>query len=58
MFEMMKRLWQQEEGQDLSEYALLLVLIVVVAIIAMKVFGSAVSSTFSNAGHNLTTATS
>jgi len=56
--ELLKRLWQEEEGQDLTEYALLLVLIALVAIVAMKGFGSAVSSTFSNAASNLTTASS
>jgi pilus assembly protein Flp/PilA len=55
---LLKRLWQEDEGQDLTEYALLLVLIALVAIVAMKGFGSAVSSTFSNAASNLTTATS
>lgn len=58
MVELLKRLWQEEEGQDLTEYALLLVLIALVAIVAMKGFGSAVSSTFSNAASNLTTASS
>ncbi len=58
MSDLLKRLWQEEEGQDLTEYALLLVLIALVAIVAMKSFGSAVSNTFSNAASNLNTATS
>ena len=53
-----QRLWQEEKGQDLTEYALLLVLISLVAIAAMQVMGSAVSSTFSNASANMTAATS
>jgi len=54
MTELLKRLWQEEEGQDLTEYALLLVLISLVAIASMKVLGSAVSDVFSNASANLT----
>jgi len=54
MTELLKRLWQEEEGQDLTEYALLLVLISLVAIASMKTLGSAVSDVFSNATANLT----
>ena len=55
MMDLMKRLWQEEEGQDLTEYALLLVLISLVAIVAMKAVGTAVSKVFSNANANLST---
>jgi len=58
MMDLMKRLWQEEEGQDLTEYALLLVLISLVAIVAMKAVGTAVSKVFSNANANLTTGAS
>ncbi|HUZ45736.1 MAG TPA: Flp family type IVb pilin [Terriglobia bacterium] len=55
MLELLKRLWNEEEGQDLTEYALLMVLIALVAIVAMRSFGSAVNNTFSNAASNLNT---
>jgi len=42
-------LWQDEEGQDLTEYALLMVLIALVAITTMQTLGSAISNVFSNA---------
>jgi pilus assembly protein Flp/PilA len=58
MTKLLKRLWQEEEGQDLTEYALLLVLISLVAVAAMGTLGSGVSDAFSNAAANLTTATS
>ncbi len=58
MMELLKRLWQEEEGQDLTEYALLLVLISLVAIVAMKSVGTAVSQAFSNAAANLSTGAS
>jgi len=57
MTELLKRLWQEEEGQDLTEYALLLVLISLVAVAAMKNLGSAISDAFSNANANLAAST-
>jgi pilus assembly protein Flp/PilA len=50
------RLWKDEEGQDLVEYALLVVLIALGAIAAMKGLSSAISDAFSNATKNLTAA--
>lgn len=58
MLKLCRRLWQEEAGQDLTEYALLLVLISLVAIAAMGILGSAVSNAFSNAASNMTTASS
>jgi pilus assembly protein Flp/PilA len=49
-----KRLWQDEEGQDLVEYGLLLILIALVAITSMQSVGSAISDVFTNATTNLT----
>lgn len=47
------RFWREEEGQDLIEYALLVVLISLVATAALQVVGSSVSDVFSNAAANL-----
>ena len=55
--QMLKMLWESEEGQDLTEYALLLVLISLIAVASLKVAGQAVSDAFSNAAANLTTNT-
>jgi pilus assembly protein Flp/PilA len=55
MKNLLLRLWREEEGQDLVEYALLLVLIALVAIAAVTTVGQAVSNVFSNAAQNLTT---
>jgi pilus assembly protein Flp/PilA len=46
-------LWIDEEGQDLTEYALLIVLIALVAAAALKTIGSAINNIFSNAASNL-----
>jgi Flp pilus assembly pilin Flp len=51
------RMWKEDEGQDLTEYALLLVLIALIAIASLRVAGQAVSDAFSNAAANLTTNT-
>jgi pilus assembly protein Flp/PilA len=51
-----KRLWKEEEGQDLTEYALLMVLIALVAIVSMQTIGQAISNVFSNAAVNLSSA--
>jgi pilus assembly protein Flp/PilA len=50
------RFWKEEEGQDLVEYALLVVLIALGAVAAMHTLASAISDAFSNAAENLTSA--
>lgn len=57
MKNLLKRLWIGEEGQDLTEYALLLALIALGAITAMKGLASTINNVFSNAAGNLTSAT-
>jgi len=54
MTNLLMRLWKEEEGQDLTEYGLLLVLIALVAVGSMKTIGSAIANIFSNAATNLT----
>ena len=56
MKNLLYRLWKEEEGQDLVEYALLVVLIALGAIAAMKSLASAISDAFSNASANLVSA--
>ena len=51
------RLRKEEEGQDLVEYALLVVLIALGAITAMKGLAAAISGAFTNATANLTSST-
>jgi pilus assembly protein Flp/PilA len=47
-------LWKDEEGQDLTEYALLVALVALSAIAAMSSLASAISQTFSSAAANIT----
>ena len=49
-----KRLWQEEEGQDLVEYGLLLFLIALAAIASMKGLASSISSIFNSSAASLT----
>ena len=51
----MMRLWKEEEGQDLTEYALLLVLLSLAAIGSIGGLATAINKTFSNAAANLGT---
>lgn len=48
------KLWKNEEGQDLTEYALLLVLVSLAAIGSLGTLASAINSVFSQAAVNLT----
>ena len=43
----------KEKGQGLVEYALILVLIAIVVIVAMRVLGTKVSNTFQSINSNL-----
>jgi Flp pilus assembly pilin Flp len=52
---LMIRFWKEEEGQDLTEYALLLVLLSLAAIGALGTLASAINSVFGAAASNLTT---
>lgn len=49
----LKRLWKEEEGQDLVEYGLLLVLVSLAATAAMSTLASAISNAFGNASTSL-----
>ncbi len=57
MSKLARRLWQDESGQDLTEYALLLVLIALVCVITIQSLGQAISNVYSNAAANMSTNT-
>jgi len=52
---MLARLWREEEGQDLIEYALLIVLLSLAAIGALSPLATAINGVFSTAAANLNT---
>jgi pilus assembly protein Flp/PilA len=51
---LMKRLWKEEEGQDLTEYALLLTLISLALVTALGSLATAIGNVFSSAVGQLT----
>lgn len=53
MLDSLRRLWCEEEGQDLTEYGLVITLVALSAIATMKGFASAVSTIFSHASSSL-----
>ncbi len=55
--ELLSRLWRDEEGQDLTEYALLVVLLALAAVAGMNSLATAINGVFTTAGTNLTTNT-
>jgi pilus assembly protein Flp/PilA len=55
MKNLLMRLWKEEEGQDLTEYALLLVLVALAAIGSLGTLASAINNVFGAAANNLTT---
>ncbi len=55
MKKMMKRLWKEEEGQDLIEYALLVALIALTAAAIFPTIGASINTIFTNANTCLTT---
>jgi pilus assembly protein Flp/PilA len=57
MREAFLNLWFDEDGQDLTEYALLVVLLALAAVAGIQGLATAISNTFSNAATNLNTNT-
>jgi pilus assembly protein Flp/PilA len=53
MKHLLLRLWREQEGQDLTEYALLLALVALGAIAAMGTLGSAINSAFQGAASKI-----
>jgi pilus assembly protein Flp/PilA len=55
MKNLLSRLWKEEDGQDLTEYALLVTLVALGSVAAMGSLSQAISKTFSSAAANMTT---
>jgi pilus assembly protein Flp/PilA len=53
MKNILKRLWKEEEGQDLIEYALLVALIALVAVAVFPPIGTSIRNIFVNANNCL-----
>ncbi len=58
MKNILTRLWNEEEGQDLVEYALLLALVALGAVGAMNALAGSITTAFTNAGTSLSSSSS
>lgn len=56
MIEFWEELWGNEDGQDLMEYALILVLVSLVAVAIVRSIGLTVFNSYSNVSSNLSAA--
>jgi len=54
MKRLLKRLWKEEQGQDLVEYALLIVLVALALVASVQSLASAISGVFASASTSLT----
>jgi len=54
MKDLLKRLWNEDQGQDLVEYALLLTLITLALIASIQGVASAISTVFASTSTSLT----
>jgi len=53
MKKLLRRLWKEEEGQDLTEYALLMVLLALAAVATLQNLAGAIRTVFTNAQNAL-----
>lgn len=53
MQSLMKRLWADEQGQDIAEYAVMLAVILLLVVGTIRLIGTNANSTFSNVASNL-----
>jgi Flp pilus assembly pilin Flp len=50
MTEVFRKIWQQEEGQDVAEYAVMLAVIITIAIGTIRLIGSHAGTVFASVG--------
>jgi Flp pilus assembly pilin Flp len=48
-----KRLWSEEEGQDVAEYAVMLAVILVIVVGTVRLIGSNANNVFSQVGSSI-----
>jgi Flp pilus assembly pilin Flp len=53
MSRLVRELWQQEEGQDIAEYAVMLAVILVLVVGTIRLIGSNANNVFSNAASSI-----
>jgi Flp pilus assembly pilin Flp len=53
MSKLIQRLWSQEEGQDIAEYAVMLAVILVLVVGTVRLIGSNANTAFSSVASSL-----
>lgn len=53
MSKLMQRLWSEDEGQDIAEYAVMLAVILVLVVGTVRLIGSNANNAFSNVASSL-----
>ena len=53
MFQLLRRLWMDEEGQDIAEYAVMLAVILVLVIGTVRLIGTNANNMFSQVASNI-----
>jgi Flp pilus assembly pilin Flp len=53
MSEFIRRLWSEEEGQDIAEYAVMLAVILVLVVGTIRLIGSNANNAFSNVASSI-----
>jgi len=51
--ELVRRLWSQEEGQDIAEYAVMLAVILVIVVGTIRLIGSNANTVFSSVASSI-----
>ncbi len=53
MSEFVRRIWREDEGQDIAEYAVMLAVILVLVVGTIRLIGSNANNAFSNVASSL-----
>lgn len=51
--ELIRRLWRDQEGQDIAEYAVMLAVILVIVVGTVRLIGSNANNVFSNVASSI-----
>jgi Flp pilus assembly pilin Flp len=53
LYELIRRLWIEESGQDIAEYAVMLAVILVLVVGTIRLIGTNANTVFSNAASSI-----
>ena len=53
MFELFRRIWSEDQGQDIAEYAVMLAVILVLVVGTIRLIGTNANNVFSSAASSI-----